>query len=160
MFLVSDINTNEVRVIKDCWVELRNGRQTEGQIVQEIKKKIQNFSTHFIDIIEDRKPDAPKGLRSLCDILVHRKFQPTEDFKPLVFIPVRSRSAYSQQAGTPNQNHLSEQPTPRSKLAPNFPPHPRFRYQVVYCEQGSSLYEAGSLENVFEYLAQTVEGAR
>ncbi|KAF9646538.1 hypothetical protein BDM02DRAFT_3270901 [Thelephora ganbajun] len=139
VFEVVDQETKEVRAIKDCWVENRRGKHMEHEIVA---------------------TDTSGGFQGVCDILSKEEFKSLDNFYPqlLVLARTNSKPIYSRFVGnsTPNRSHHSRRSPPPTQLAPTIPPHPRFRYQVVYSNRGISLFEVTSLEKVFVYLDQTV----
>lgn len=166
MFEVVDQETKEVRVVKDCWVENRGGKQVEHEIVAGIKGAIStdDFLEHFVDICAHRKTDTSGGFQEVCNILTMGVFEPLNNFRPqpLVLARTNPKPIYSKLAGnsTPNQSHQSRQSPPPTQPAPTIPPHPRFRYQVVYSEKGISLFEVSSLRELFVCLEQVVNGTR
>ncbi|KAF9646647.1 hypothetical protein BDM02DRAFT_3270848 [Thelephora ganbajun] len=152
----------EVRVIKDCWVEDRPGKQVEHDIVTEIKKSMddQTFREYFIDICGYRKTDTSGGFDSVCKILEKRTFMPREKFEPQYLVPasVNPKPIYADSArdSIADQDHRLQPSS--TKRAPNNPPHPRLRYQVVYEEKGISLFEVTSFAEVFLHIGRATEG--
>jgi len=160
VFEVVDKESQKVRVIKDCWVEERRERYMEHEIVEEIKKTIdaEFFSKHFVGICGHRKTDTSGGFQAICNILTKGEFKP----QPLILTRTSSKPIYSKLAkgSAPSQSHHSQRSPPSTQPAPTSPPHPRFRYQVVYSEKGKSLLEVTSLNEVFVHLEQIVNGTQ
>ena len=154
-----DEETQEVRIIKDCWIEDRYEKEMEHEIVAEIKTAMtdQRFCDYFIDVYGHYKTGASGGLGRVCEILENSTFKADEEFepRPLVLTPI-PKPIYTPTAPVANQSHYLE-PAP-TKLAPERPPHPRFRYQVVYSEKGVSLFEVTSFANVFVHIHRATEG--
>lgn len=122
--------TDEVRVIKDCWIESGRGEHTENTISKEIQDATgsQAFLKHFINICGECQTDTSRGFQKLCKTLTDGTFK--------VALALADPSWMI-----------------HSKL-----PLPRFRLQVAYCEEGMSLFEVSSLEEVFRYLDQVMDG--
>jgi hypothetical protein len=162
VFKAVDKQKGDVRVIKDCWVDMRRTDRTEKEIVKGIKDAIgsQYFLEHFVDICGDRRTDASGGFQKLMDVLANKTFEAMDNYEVQSLVMARSNRApvYAESLGSPNRNHHAGRSSPPTPRAPKVPPHPRFRYQVVYREQGVSLYEVNSLEEVFEYLDDVVDG--
>lgn len=164
VFRVSDPNSGGIRVIKDCWIENREGRKFEGDIVKEIKSIMGNeeFSKYFVDIVEDNKAELPEPFGRICKILAEEKVELSGRLthSPLEPCPSGPKPTYSSPSSVMhlNQSHPSGQSTHQQPS--NSVPHPRTRYQVLYCEEGVPLYDASSLEDVFKFLIQIVDGTR
>lgn len=142
VFKVKDEMTGEVCVIKDCWVEDYAGRQMEHEVVAMIKEKMGDkvFCDHFIDISGYCRTDTAGGFARICQMFPIRPFTPSP--QPLVSIF---------QSSNPQQPPLAAEPVPMIL------PHPCFHYQVIYNEEGESLYQVTEFANVFEYLAQATD---
>ena len=162
MFEVKDQATEKVHVIKDCWVEDRPGKLPEHEIVARIKSKMDDdkFGQHFVNICGHHKMHPSGGFDRVCKILQTRKFI-LNVFEPELLIPAPStqKATYSTQAthSIADQDHFL-QPTPKKEVPAN-PPHPRFRYQVVYEESGKSLFEVTLLSDALAYIHQAAEGS-
>ena len=157
MFEVKIEGGDEVRVLKDCWAENREGEQREHEIVAGIKETMEqdDFLEYFVDICGYRKTETSGGFREVCNILTERTFEAMDNIKPQALTPTDNMSTRS---SIPNQHRHPDRYAPSSWLAPEVPPHSRFRYQVVYQKEGTPLYGVTSLEKAFKYLGQTVEG--
>ena len=152
-----------MRVIKDCWVEDHPGNQMEHEIVAGIKKDMgdeQKFREHFIDIKGYRKTDASGGFLNICKILETRTFIPTK-YEPQFLIPAprSQKSTYTGQTEGLIADRDHRLQSTQETEAPTKPPHPRFRYQIVYREKGMSLFELTSFAEVFVYICQGAEGS-
>ena len=160
VFEAKDEETEEVRIIKDCWIEDREGKQMEHEVVAGIKRDMgncQKFGEHFVDICGHHKTDTSGGLGRICTILKKTTFDAEKEFQPLLLVcPLAPKPVYVEGAEVAHQGQYLK-PTP-TKLPPKRPPHPRFRYQVVYSEKGISLYEVTSFGEVFKYISQATEG--
>jgi len=152
----------KVYVIKDCWVEDRPGKRKEHEIVAGIKNDMsdEEFRKHFVDIRGHRETYTSGGFGRVCNILRNRKFKP-KVFEPEFLVPTSSaqKATYTDQAqgSIADQDHYL-QSTEETEV-PRNPPHPRFRYQVVYDEKGESLFEVTSLSKVLAYIGQAAEGS-
>ena len=152
----------EARVIKDCWVEDRPGKRKEHEIVTGVKNDMgdQKFGKHFVDIRGHRETYTSGGFDRVCQILKNRKFKP-KVFEPGLLVPASStqKPTYTDQSegSIADQDHYL-QSTEETEV-PRNPPHPRFRYQVVYDEKGESLFEVTSLSKVLAYIGQAAEGS-
>ena len=169
VFEVRDKETGEVHVLKDCWIENRRREQTEHEIVTEIKEVVgpDNFCRYFVDTCGHRETDLSGGFQGICSIPDEGTFKALDKYKPQSFVLARfkSKPTHTQSAAgnsDPNQSCSSTEPPPPTRLTSEGPevPHPLFRYQIVYCEKGMPLYEVTSLEEVFEYLGQIIDGMR
>ena len=159
VFEVTDQGTKEVRAIKDCWIEDRPDKQMEHDIVAEIKRDVgaEEFGKYFVDVCGHRKTEMPGGFKSICDILENRNFILADEFKPLALIATDTpKPSYTASASVADQEHRLQQ-TP-AKQALEHPPHPRFRYQVVYAEVGMSLFEEESFGKVFRHISRAAYG--
>jgi len=148
VFKVNDQETEEVRVIKDCWLEDRPGGQMEHEVVAEIKTIMgdKEFRKNFIDIDGHRKTYESGRLNSVCEILENRTSENSEpDF--VVHVPCAPQSSY----------HHRFQPDPVEWVS-NDLPHPRFRYQVVYNEAGISLFQVTSFADAIKHIGQAADG--
>jgi len=159
-FEVVDQETKEIRVIKDCWIEDRPGKPMEHDVITGIKSNMgdKTFHEHFIDICGHRKTGMSGGFDRVCKILENRSFKPGDQFEPSILVPVTDipKPTYDPAASVADQDHrLQSAPT---KLAPEHPPHPRFRYQVVYNTKGVSLFEVTSFGDVFWHLGRATSG--
>ena len=160
VFEVEDKVTREVRVLRDCWAE----DHMEHGILAGIKEVISadDFLKYFVGICGHCKTDISGGFQKVCNVLTQRTFEVLNGFKPqpLVLVCPRPKPIYTELAGNsnPNQSHHSNRSPPTTRPAPGIPPCPRFRYQVIYCEKGVSLYEVASLAEVFKSLDQIVDG--
>jgi len=143
-FEVKDEETQEVRVIKDCWIEERYAKRMEHDVAAEIKRGMGDYQKsckHFIDICGHRKTYTSGGFNKVCKVLENGTFKLAEGFVLQLL------------ASTP----AAPKPTP-TKLTSERPPHPRLHYQVVYSEKGISLFEVTSFEEVFAHIGQVTEG--
>jgi len=141
---VKDEETQEVRVIKDCWIEERRAKRMEYDIVAEIKRDMgdyQKFYKHFIDTCGHRKTYTSGGFNRVCKVLENGTFELAEEF----LLQLLSLSSAAPKL------------TP-TKLASERPPLPRLHYQVVYCEKGVSLFEVASFAEVFVHIHRATEG--
>jgi hypothetical protein len=160
VFEVEDLRTGGKCVIKDCWVEDRPGKEMEHNIAARIKERVgkEEFCEYFIDVCGHRRTDMSGSFEMVCQSLKAGTFNPGGGFHPkLVVPPTKSRSSYMSGAPVANQDHYLR--PAETKAAPSHPPHPRFRYQIVYKERGISLFEVTSLEKVFLYISHAAEGA-
>lgn len=169
VFEVVDQKSKEVRVIKDCWIENRPGKQLEHDIVAGIKRDIEariehgtgndeDFHKHFVDTCGYKKTDGFGGLDGICKLLKTRTFV-KHGFEPELLVPTaEAPKLYHHPAKDKiaDQDHLVL-PT-EGERDPLTPPHPRFRYQVVYSEKGKSLFEVTSFSDAFGYLVQAADG--
>ncbi|KAF9783769.1 hypothetical protein BJ322DRAFT_1066990 [Thelephora terrestris] len=167
VFEVKIEGENEARVLKDCWVENREGKQMEHEIVAGIREtmKHDDFHRHFVNICGHLKTETSGWFREFCNILNEGTFEAKDNFRPQALILIRpnSKSIYdpmSTGGSVPNQNRHPDMLAPTTRPAPEVPPHSRFRYQVVYQEEGTTLYGVTSLEKAFKYLGQTVDAAQ
>ena len=141
---MKDEETQEVRAIKDCWIEERHAKRMEHDIVAEIKRNMgdyQKFCKHFIDICGHRKTYTSGGFNRVCAILENGTFELAEGSVLQLLAPTLE----------------APKPTP-TKPATERPPHPRFRYQVVYDEKGISLFEVASFAEAFVHIGRAMEG--
>jgi hypothetical protein len=159
VFEVDDPGTGGKRVIKDCWVEDRPGKEMEHSIVTGIKMGMdrKEFCGHFIDVHTHHKKEMSGRFGEMWKLLNAETSKFTEgiETEPLV-PPIQPTSAYAVGTSVANQDHLL-QPT-ESKPPPSHLPHPRFRYQIVYEEKGISLFEVPSFGDVFLYISEAAEG--
>ena len=159
VFEVTDQGTKKARAIKDCWIEDRPDKQMEHVIVAEIERDMgaEKFDEFFIGIHGHRKTEMSGGFKSICDILKNKTFIPADEFKPLALIPTDTpKPSYTASASVADQEHHLQQ-TP-AKWASEHPPHPRFRYQVVYGEVGMTLFEEDSFGKVFHHISRAAYG--
>ncbi|KAF9783771.1 hypothetical protein BJ322DRAFT_1066999 [Thelephora terrestris] len=149
---------DEVRVLKDCWAENREGEQREHEIVAGIKETMEqdDFLKYFVDICGHRETETSGGFHEVCNILTERSFEVMDNIRPQALTLTDNITTGS---SIPNQHRHPDRYAPSSWLAPEVPPHSRFRYQVVYQEEGTPLYGVTSLEKAFKYLGQTVDAA-
>ena len=165
MFEVVDKETEEVRVIKDCWVEDRPGKQMEHEIIEGIKDDMnsEEFREYFVDICGHRKTETSGGFGKICKILETKSFVEKE-YEPNLIVPASSARwpTYAGQTkdSIADQHHRLRSTEGEEVLVPDTPPHPRFRYQVVYEEKGTSLFGVTSFEKMFLYIGQAAEGMR
>jgi len=161
VFEVVDEETKEVRVIKDCWVEDRPGKQMEHEIIAGIKHDMNNeeFREHFVDICGHRKTDMSGGFGKICKILETKTFVEKEvELNLIVPTSGTQQATYTGQAKDSIADQHHRLWSTEEKKVPENPPHPRFRYQVVYNEKGTSLFEVTSFKDVFSYIGQAAEG--
>ena len=121
-------------VIKDCWLEDRDDKALEHEIVAKVRTAMgqEEFRGRFIDVCGHRVT-RNVALDRVCEIL-RQEFSEQEGF---YVVPL----------------HWSRQPT-----EPKKPPHPRFRYQIVYEERGSSFYHITSLQKAYMDLNEVTKG--
>jgi hypothetical protein len=159
-FEVVDQETEKVRVIKDCWVEDRPGKQMEHVILAEIERDVGNkdFGKYFIDVAGHRRTNTSGGFGRVCEILQTRTFKPADRYEPHILIPATDvpKPTYTAAASVADQDHYLR-PSP-TKPPPERPPHPRFRYQVVYDEKGIPLFEETSFVEVFGHIGRATYG--
>jgi len=161
VFEVVDEETKKVRVIKDCWVEDRPGKQMEHEIIAGIKHDMnsEEFREHFVDICGHRKTNTSGGFGKICKILETETFVKRK-FEPHLIVPASGaeRPTYADQAkdSIADQHHRLR--SAEKKIVPENPPHPRFRYQIVYNEKGTSLFEVTSFDDGFLHIGQAAEG--
>ena len=162
VFKVREEGEEGVCVIKDCWVEDRPGKQMEHEIVAGIKNDMggHQFREYFIDVCGHRRMDMSGGFNSVCEVLKNRTFVPKNNFGPQFLIPASSKDGpiYS----FPTEVAIADQdnrllPTHKKQATQN-PPHPRFHYQVVYSEEGKSLFDVSSFAEVFSHICRAAEG--
>ncbi|KAF9645072.1 hypothetical protein BDM02DRAFT_3263161 [Thelephora ganbajun] len=73
--------TQETRVIKDCWIEDRKGKEVEHTIVHKIKTAIgpDEFVNYFVDIIGHQRTDPTGGFLDVHKMLekhaIHPRFR-------------------------------------------------------------------------------------
>ena len=145
-------------VIKDCWIEDRVGKELEHDIVNKIKADMgdENFNKYIIGIHTQQKTDMSGGFGTICGFL-KKTFQLAEGYGPHNLFPVPTpKQSYTSGAPVANQDNRPKPTTTTD--APERPPHPRFRYQVVYKEKGISLFEVTSFKMVFVHIGQAMEG--
>ena len=148
-----------VRVIKDCWVEERPGKLMEHDIVARIKKDMgnKNFRAWFVDICGYRKTEMTGGFSKVCEILKDRTIDRSGVTLHKLLPPVPNMSINRSTPGPTATQELVCKPT-KTTPAPEYLPHPRFRYQVVYEEKGKSLYEVTEFDLVFWYIGRVAAG--
>jgi hypothetical protein len=160
VFEVDDPGTGGKRVIKDCWVEDRPGKEMEHSIVVGIKMRMdeKEFCQHFIDVHGHHKKEMSGRFGEVWKLLNTETSKSTEgiETEPLI-PPIQPTSAYAVGTSVANQDHLL-QPT-ENEPPPSHLPHPRFRYQIIYEEKGISLFEVPSFGDVFVYISEATEGA-
>ena len=81
VFEVVDGGTEEVRVVKDCWIEDNPEEQLEHEIVARIKQDTnddENFREHFTDVGGYRKTDISGGFDNVCKMIEDRAFEGTK----------------------------------------------------------------------------------
>ena len=81
VFEVVDGGTEEVRVVKDCWIEDNPEEQLEHEIVARIKQDTnddENFREHFTDVCGYRKTDISGGFDNVCKMTEDRTFEGTK----------------------------------------------------------------------------------
>ena len=132
----------------------------EHDIVTEIKSDMDDemFRKHFIDICGHHRTDMSGGFDRVCKILENRTFVPRDRFEPQMLVPATDtpKPTYDPAASVADQDHrLQSAPT---RPAPEHPPHPRFRYQVVYDERGMSLFEVASFAEAFDCIGRATVG--
>ena len=122
------------RVIKDCWVENRVGKEMEHIIVEKVNAAIgpDKFCEYFVDVYGYHKVEN-QALDRFCSILFNEQFD------------VRRSTHTLSWDGEAN---------------PQRRPNPRFRYQIVCTERGTSLYDITSLSETFGYLIQVMDGTK
>jgi hypothetical protein len=160
VFEVKDPRTGGTCVIKDCWVEDRLGKEMEHDIIARIKGSMsdEEFCNYFIDIYGYHKKEMSGGFGEVCKLLKTGTFESVEGFRPEPLVPpTESRSSYTLRAPVAKRSYYLQ--SAEKKAVPTHPPHPRFRYQIVYKEKGISLFEVTSFEKVFKYINQAAEGA-
>ena len=121
-------------VIKDCWLEDRQDRTLEHDMVEKVRSAVgqAEFRRRFIDICGHRVT-RNAVLDRVCEILKH-DFNKKDGFYA---VPI----------------HWSCQP-----VEPKQPPCPRFRYQIVYREKGDSFYHIKSLQKAYLDLNDVTKG--
>ena len=159
-YLEDQTENSKPHVIKDCWVEDRPGKQMEHAIIEQARKAIghEQFREHFVDFRAYRKATnealarfyrVPSGSDSDTGLKTYPLLRESG---------VDHGSNYSQvgQVSVADQSHHlgsgAGSATHQRRL------HPRFRYQIVYAERGTSLYDITSLSETFEHLIGVVEG--
>jgi len=147
-------------VIKDCWVEDRPGKQMEHTIINKVREAMgdDEFRKHFVDFCGYRKA-TNAALTKYCRIPSGGKLDTGFETSPLVWeAKVDHTTNYSQlgQALVTSQDSRLESGI-RSATQQRRP-HPRFRYQIVYGERGTSLYDITSLSETFGHLIEVMEG--
>lgn len=167
VFEVKDQEDQGIRVIKDCWVEDRPGKDAEHIIAGNIKQKMGEvtFNKYFVNIIGHRRTDPTGGFLRVCEMLKKERFGPEPRslgclcLYPLVPIEEK-KSSYNQSAGNQISNqdrhltpNLSGDPKKQKHTI-----HPRFRYQIIYEEKGESLYQVTSLADLIHHLAHVTLG--
>ena len=150
-------------IVKDCWVEDCEGKCMEHEIIQQVRGKIcsEKFREHFVDFCGYRKT-TNEPLDRFCRILTNKTFnvQDVQEWSETLVWTVAAKHhtnyTKSGQAFVSDQrSHLRPTPPP---ARPQRLPHPRFRYQIVYTEKGTSLHCVTSLSNTFRHLAQVTDG--
>ena len=150
VFEVKDREGN-VRVIKDSWIEDRPGTQVEHEIAAEIRDKMgNNFSKYFVNICGHHKTDTSRPLRNICEFL--ERGAPKMLHAPHLLVPAPDTRAKRNIHERDNYKKLFTGPAPQD------PPHPRFRYQVVYEENGTSLFEVTPFPEVINLIGQAADG--
>ena len=119
-------------VIKDCWLEDRQDRTLEHDVVEKVRSAVgqAEFRRRFIDIC-GHHITRNAALGRVCEIL-KRDFNKQDGF---YVVPIH-----------------------RHVVEPKKPPRPRFRYQVVYREKGESFYHVKSLQKAYLDLNQVTKG--
>lgn len=149
------------RVIKDCWIEDRKGKEMEHIIVEKVRAAIDHdkFREYFVDVCGYRKVEN-EALDRFCSILSNAQFDVQGNTHTLSWDGKASHDiTYSQlgQAFVDGQDpHLQQ----NSGITQLRRPHRRFRYQIVYAERGTSLYDVASLSETFGYLVQVTDGTK
>jgi len=162
MFEATDRRERSSHIIKDCWVEDRAGKQPEHDITEKVKNDMggEKFHEYFVDVRGHHRAVTSGTLDHLSKILETGTFAPGDDFEPRLLAPATDtkKEIYDSAAKDhiANQdNRLRQTPT---ELPPTNPPHPRFRYQVVYCETGIPLSNVTSFTDVFTSIGRAADG--
>ena len=121
-------------VIKDCWLEYREGGVQEHDTVEKVRNAMgqEEFRRRFVDV-NGYRVTRNATLDRVCEIL-HQDFSNHQGFYP---VPL----------------HWFRQP-----VEPKQPPRPRFRYQIVYKERGDSFYHITSLQKAYLDLNEVTKG--
>jgi len=121
-------------VIKDCWLEDRQDGALEHDTVDRVRGAVgqAEFRRRFIDI-RGHRTTRNAALDRACAILKH-DFNKRGGFYA---VPIHG------------SRHVMETMKP---------PHPRFRYQIVYREKGDSFYHIKSLQKAYLDLNDITKG--
>ena len=149
------------RAVKDCWVEDREGKEMEHMIVEKVRAAIghSEFCKYFVDVCGYRKVKN-EVLDRFCIILSDAQFDVQGNTLTLSWNGKANHDVtYSQlgQAFVDGQDSYLQQ---NSGVTRPRQPHRRFRYQIVYAERGTSLYDVTSLSETFGYLVQVTDGTK
>lgn len=152
------------RVVKDSWVEQREGgRCPEHEIVQTVRNALGDecFNNHFVNTLGHCFIRNP-ALDNICKILSSRKPDggvpySVEPLNPQYRGRGDHEKVYTSQSTTTVVDQLPFL-TPTLRRAESRPFHPRLRYQVVYEEEGKSLYQVAPPLQIFRSLENVVKG--
>lgn len=163
--MIHKTNSNEIyRVVKDSWVEQREGgRRPEHEIVQTVHKAMgdKRFNDHFMNTLGHCFVRNP-ALDNICKILSKRGSDGrvtylVESLNPQHHGRSDHEKVYTPQSTTTVENQIPLL-TPKPWQGEPRPIHPRLRYQVVYEQEGTSLYRAASPHQVFRALENVIKG--
>ena len=149
-------------VIKDCWVEDRPGKQMEHVIINQVREAMghDKFRMHFVDFCSYRKV-TNEALTKYCRIPSSGKLDTGIETFPLVWeAKVDHTTNYSQLSQAMVASQDSRLESGARSATQQRRPHPRFRYQIVYRERGTSLYDITSLSEAFGHLIEVVNGTK
>lgn len=149
-------------VVKDCWVEDRPGKQMEHVIIGKVREAIghDKFCEHFVNFCGYRKV-TNEALTKYCRIPPGDKLNTGSNLVPLVWeAKVDHTASYSQLGQALVANQDSHLESVAGSATQQHRPHPRFRYQIVYAEMGTSLYEITSLSGTFGHLITVTDGMK
>lgn len=162
---IDKTNPGEIRrVVKDSWVEQREGgRCPEHEIVQKIRKSLgdERFNNHFVNTL-GHCFIRNLTLDNVCKILSRRGLDggftySVESLDPQHHGQSNHEKAYTPQSTSWVENQL-QFVTPKLRRRESRPIHPRLRYQVVYEEEGTSLYQVTSPQQMFRSLENVIKG--
>jgi len=149
-------------VIKDCWVEDRAGKQMEHMIIKKVREAIghDKFCEHFVNFCSYRKV-TNEGLTKYCRIPPGDRLNTGSETAPLVWEAEADHTVSYSQLGQalvtsqdPHLGSVAGSATRQDRL------HFRFRYQIVYAERGTSLYDITSLSRTFGHLITVTNGTK
>lgn len=163
--VIDKTNPGEVsRVLKDSWSEQREGgRRPEHEIVQAVRKALGDgpFNNHFVNTL-GHCFIRNATLDNICAILSRRGSDGRATYSVATLNPQHPGPGNHERTYTPEISiAVADQipflaPKPRKWKA--YPIHPRLRYQVVYEQEGVSLYRGISPHQTFRSLENVIEG--
>lgn len=163
--VIDKANSNEIyRVVKDCWVEQREGgRPPEHEIVQAVRRALgdEHFNDHFVNTL-GHCFIRNLALENICKTLSRIRSDgwvtySVEPLNPQYHGRSDSMKVYALQSTVTVANQIPFL-TPKPRQGRSHQIHPRSRYQVVYEQVGTSLYQVTSPHQIFRSLENIIKG--